>query len=145
MVSDNMCVEKALSLISNRRIMRLGTFDGRWPHLVPLAFVVDGRNIYFECDYNSKKVRNIQRDNKVAILIDEYNEVGDTPYYSGVAIFGVASTLEFKSPEFLKARELLYRKYPYFEKHFPILPNTGRIIIKIEVENSLHGAIHNKH
>jgi len=112
----------------------LGTFDGRWPHLVPLAFVVDGRNIYFECDYNSKKVRNIQRDNKVAILIDEYNEVGDTPYYSGVVIFGVASTLEFKSPEFLKARELLYRKYPYFEKHFPILPNTGRIIIKIEVE-----------
>jgi len=134
MLSDNMCVEKVLSLIGNRRIMRLGTFDGRWPHVVPLAFVVDGRNIYFECKFDSKKVRNITRNNKVAVLVDDYSEVGDTPQYSGVLIFGTASVLDFGSPEFLRARELLYRKYPFFEKHFPILPNTGRTIIKIEVE-----------
>jgi len=134
MFSDDGCIEKVLSLIGNRRIMRLGTFSGRWPHVVPLAFVVDGRNIYFESKYDSKKIRNILNHNKVAALFDEYSEVGDTPQYSGVLIFGTASILEFGSQEFLRARELLYRKYPYFEKHFPILPNTGRTIVKIEVK-----------
>ncbi|MEM2003468.1 MAG: pyridoxamine 5'-phosphate oxidase family protein [Nitrososphaerota archaeon] len=124
---------EVLAFINSQKIMRLSTCNKCFPHVVPLCFVIDNGHIYFETKENTRKVRNILRNRKVAALFDEYGDKGGKPYYKGVIAQGEASILEYGSDEFLRAKELLYKKYPFFEKHFPIIPGSGRIIIKIIV------------
>ncbi len=63
--------------------------DGQ-PHLVPMWFVVDGGLITFTTYAKSQKVRNLQRDPRITVLLEEgtaYNEV------RGVAIEGDAEVI----------------------------------------------------
>src|ERR671910_1829197 len=73
------------SLVNNARVARLATidFEETKPHLVPVVFVFDGNSYYIPIDKKSKKdydperlrrVRNIQENPNVALLIDEYDE-----------------------------------------------------------------------
>lgn len=66
--------------------------DGR-PHVVPIWFVLDGENLIFTAWHTSIKVKNILRDGRVAICIDE-----DTPPYHYVLIEGHAELMD-SSPE----------------------------------------------
>jgi PPOX class probable F420-dependent enzyme len=73
------------SLVNSARVARLATidFDETKPHIVPVVFVFDGNSYYIPIDKKSKKdydpkrlrrVRNIQANPNVALLIDEYDE-----------------------------------------------------------------------
>ena len=73
------------SLVNNARVARLATieFDETKPHIVPVVFVFDGNSYYIPIDKKTKKdydperlrrVRNIQANPNVALLIDEYDE-----------------------------------------------------------------------
>lgn len=73
------------SLVNNARVARLATidFEETKPHIVPVVFVFDGNSYYIPIDKKSKKdydperlrrVRNIQENPNVALLIDEYDE-----------------------------------------------------------------------
>lgn len=73
------------SLLYGARVARLSTidFEEQKPHIVPVVFVFDGDYYYVPIDEKPKRgkdpellrrVRNIQKNPNVAILIDEYNE-----------------------------------------------------------------------
>src|SRR5918996_3701339 len=73
------------SLINGARVARLATidFEEAKPHIVPVVFVFDGNAYYIPIDKKPKRntdperlrrVRNIQQNPNVALLIDEYNE-----------------------------------------------------------------------
>lgn len=73
------------SLVNNARVARLATidFEETKPHIVPVVFVFGGNSYYIPIDKKSKKdydperlrrVRNIQENPNVALLIDEYDE-----------------------------------------------------------------------
>jgi PPOX class probable F420-dependent enzyme len=73
------------SLLYDARVARLSTIDFKEqkPHVVPVVFVFDGDYYYVPIDEKTKRhkdpeqlrrVRNIQKNPNVAILIDEYNE-----------------------------------------------------------------------
>ena len=59
--------------------------DGR-PHVMPVWFVLDDEQIVFTTGANSVKGRNLHRDPRLALLVDD-----ETPPYAFVHIRGAAS------------------------------------------------------
>jgi PPOX class probable F420-dependent enzyme len=72
---------EAREVFATVRIARLATLnpDGA-PHIVPICFAVDGDVIYSAIDHKPKRsahpqrLRNILRDERVAILADHYDD-----------------------------------------------------------------------
>ena len=106
---------------------RLATVDSEnKPHLVPVVFVFDGKYYYVPLDEKIKKdkperlkrVKNIQRNPNVVLLIDEYNE--DWSKLRFIMIQGRASLIgkkvQHNELELEKAHKLLYRKYRQYKK-----------------------------
>jgi hypothetical protein len=74
-------------LMAGTRTGKLATTrtDGR-PHVVPIWFVLDGDTLVFTTGAATVKGRNLQRDPRVCITVDDEN-----PPYSFVMIEGVVS------------------------------------------------------
>ncbi len=62
--------------------------DGR-PHVVPIWFVLDGDNLIFTTGESSVKAKNMIRDPRVSISVDD-----QTPPYSFVTVEGTVSLSE---------------------------------------------------
>jgi PPOX class probable F420-dependent enzyme len=76
------------------------------PHVVPIWFVVEEinsrnrntvGNIYFTTGRDSVKAKNIQRDSRVSICVDD-----QTPPFSFVSIYGNAKLIPYRQNEVLK-------------------------------------------
>jgi PPOX class probable F420-dependent enzyme len=76
------------------------------PHVVPIWFIVEEinsrnrntvRNIYFTTGRDSVKAKNIQRDSRVSICVDD-----QTPPFSFVSIYGNAKLIPYRQKEALK-------------------------------------------
>ena len=75
------------------------------PHVVPIWFVVEvnSRNkntvgdIYFTTGRDSVKAKNIQRDSRISICVDD-----QTPPFSFVSICGNAKLIPYRQKEVLK-------------------------------------------
>jgi PPOX class probable F420-dependent enzyme len=125
--------------IQRVRVARLATTDSDFkPHLVPVVFVFDGNHFFIPVDEKRKKakpeklrrIKNIQGNSNVALLIDEYNE--DWTRLAFVMIQGIAS-IEKSRPQAdiqaQKALKLLTIKYTQYQR-----VGTGEILIKIKPE-----------
>lgn len=84
-------------LLSGTRTGKLATVrgDGR-PHVVPIWFVLRGDRLVFNTHTTSVKARNMRREPRVAISVDD-----QMPPYTFVTIEGVASLSE-NDPELLQ-------------------------------------------
>ena len=69
--------------IERARVARLATVDSEFkPHIVPVVFVFDGNHFFIPVDKKRKtakpeklkRIRNIQYNPNVALLIDQYDE-----------------------------------------------------------------------
>ena len=103
-----------------RRFLMMGTFTGKLatvkkdgsPHIVPIWFVLESRNknggifdIIFTTDNTSIKARNIQRNNRVSICVDN-----QTPPFSFVIVNGTAKIYNIKRDELFRiARKIALR------------------------------------
>ncbi len=65
-------------------------------------------------DFNAVKLENLKRNPWVALVADEYKESWRN--IGGVMAQGKAKTYT-KGPVFLRARTLLYRKFPPYKKY----------------------------
>ena len=116
--------------INKARVARLATVDQECkPHVIPVVFVLDNdHNCYFipidektkrARPENLKRVKNIQENPNVALLIDEYNEDWTKLYF--IMIRGKASIVGGKKLEqnemslLRKAHYLLYHKYNQYQ------------------------------
>ena len=119
------------TIISKAKVARLATVDIKCtPYLVPVVLVVDNDNDYYFIPIdektkrsrpeNLKRVRNIQENPNVALLIDEYNEDWTKLYF--VMIQGKATILGGKKleqnevPLLEQAHKLLRSKYHQYQK-----------------------------
>ena len=82
--------------------------DG-WPQATTVAYVNDGLDLYFGCDPDSQKVRNISRCKKVSVAIDGDDE--DWSKLKGLSLAATARVLSNRK-EIALALTLLGRKYP---------------------------------
>lgn len=86
----------------------------RSPHVVPIWFVVEvnsrNRNtvgdIYFTTGRDSVKAKNIQRDSRISICVDD-----QTPPFSFVSICGNAKLIPYRQKEVLKWATKIAERY----------------------------------
>jgi PPOX class probable F420-dependent enzyme len=105
-----------------KKFLKKDTFTGKLatvkkngsPHVVPIWFVVEvnsrNRNtvgdIYFTTGRDSVKAKNIQRDSRVTICVDD-----QTPPYSFVSICGNAKLIFYRQKEVLKWATKIAKRY----------------------------------
>jgi PPOX class probable F420-dependent enzyme len=107
--------------IQAQRVARLATADADGqPFVVPICYAFDGRYIYSALDEKPKsvapmrlkRVRNIQANPRVALVIDEYAEDWNRLAY--LQIRGRADLLPPGTAEHAAAVLLLRAKYPQY-------------------------------
>jgi PPOX class probable F420-dependent enzyme len=129
-------VQEINPIIYRARVARLATADSKAkPHIVPVVFAFDGEKYYIPIDKKTKttkpeelrRIKNIDANPAVALLIDEYNE--DWKKLLFIMVQGKAAILgkekgndegtreeEDGDDELLKkAHELLKTKYPQYQ------------------------------
>ncbi len=124
------------SFLARERVAHLATVspDGR-PHIVPVTFAYDGKQIWIALDEKRKsvepmqlkRVRNIQANPQVALLADRYSE--DWSKLAWVRVDGTARIL-LRGKAHDAAIRLLREKYPQYRK----MKIEARPVIEIAVE-----------
>ena len=112
--------------MAEARVARLATVDadGR-PHLVPIAFALDGETLYSAVDAKPKRSRtlwrieNARRRPDVTVLVDHYDD--DWTRLWWVRLRGRARVLE-GGEEAARALALLTAKYEQYREAAPGLP-----------------------
>jgi PPOX class probable F420-dependent enzyme len=108
-----------------RRFLMQGTFTGKLAtvkkdgssHIVPIWFVLDGSNkngngdrkdgdIIFTTNGSSVKAKNIERDNRVSICVDD-----QTPPFSFVIVDGTAKIHHYRQNELFRFATRIARRY----------------------------------
>jgi PPOX class probable F420-dependent enzyme len=108
-----------------RRLLMQGTFTGKLAtvkkdgssHIVPIWFVLDGSNkngngdrkdgdIIFTTNGSSVKAKNIERDNRVSICVDD-----QTPPFSFVIVYGTAKIHHYRQNELFRFATRIARRY----------------------------------
>ena len=111
---------------------KLGTInkDGT-PHVVPIWYTVDGEdNIIFNTGDKSVKAKNIRRDNRVRLCVDD-----QTPLFSFVTIDGIAEIISdepsevYKWAKFIAARYMGYNKSEEYGRRNSA---EGELLVKIK-------------
>jgi PPOX class probable F420-dependent enzyme len=112
--------------IERARVARLATVDyTSKPHLVPVVFVFDGGHFFIPIDKKKKtvkpqrlkRIKNIQDNPNVALLIDKYSE--DWTKLAFVMIQGKASIITIKTQGNIQVQEAykkLKTKYRQYQK-----------------------------
>jgi PPOX class probable F420-dependent enzyme len=115
------------AFIRNHRVGRLATVgEDLQPAVIPICYVFDGEHIYSPIDEKPKsvaasslkRVRNIERNSQVALVIDDYSE--DWTRLAYVLIIGAAEIVlpgeeaNKEAHEHARAVELLREKYSQY-------------------------------
>jgi PPOX class probable F420-dependent enzyme len=132
-------VSNIKEFIKRARVARLATANSKSkPHLVPVVFVFDGNHFFIPIDEKRKKtvkpeklkrVKNINENPNVALLIDEYSE--DWTKLAFVMIQGKASIAGKTqgNMQLQEAYKKLTAKYPQYQKI-----GLGKVCIVIKPE-----------
>jgi len=129
-----MLASRELQFIQSQRVAHLATAsaDGR-PHVVPVCFAYLDGHIYIAIDEKPKRslrlkrLRNIEANPQVAIVLDRYDE--DWSRLAWVLVQGTAVVLD-SGPEHARALAALREKYPpYLE-----MALEGRPVISVTAE-----------
>ena len=74
-----MTPEEAAAFLAEQRVVICATNGARgWPHLMPLWYVIRGRDIWAWTYAKSQKMRNLERDSRASLQVedgDEYHEL----------------------------------------------------------------------
>jgi PPOX class probable F420-dependent enzyme len=112
----------ALRFISSARVAHLATADAKGqPHVIPICFVFDGKEVFSPIDEKPKRttpmklkrLRNIAENPNVSLVIDFYNE--DWRRLAYVLITGKAKVL-FRGKKHERAVRLLRAKYSQYRR-----------------------------
>lgn len=131
----------ARQMLGEARVGRLGTADaGGRPLVLPVCFDLDGEALYSAVDAKPKRVpgpalrrvRNIEANPRVALVVDDYDE--DWRRLRYVLVEGRARLLA-AGPEFARALERLTAKYPQYEAM--ALARTATLVIAIAPERAV--------
>jgi PPOX class probable F420-dependent enzyme len=128
------------SLVESARVAHLATADQyARPHAVPIVFVLRGERLYFPLDRKPKReddwhmlrrVRNIETNGRVAVVIDRYDE--DWAKLAWVLVEGVATIVETGEERDAAVAEL-ERKYAQYRGG----TLADRPVVRVDVERTV--------
>jgi PPOX class probable F420-dependent enzyme len=130
----------AVELLRTARVGRLATAtrDGR-PLVVPVCYAFDETHVYSAIDAKPKRtrelrrLRNIEENPRVSLVVDEYDEEWTRLRY--VIVDGQADVLT-GGPKFTRAIDLLVDKYPQYRTLG--LSRDAGTVIRITPDRLLH-------
>ena len=120
--------------IRDHRVARLATADGDGrPAVIPICYVFDGEHFYSPIDEKPKRVtprqlkrvRNIETNSHVALVIDDYADDWSKLVY--VLVTGLASVIQPGTDEHARAVRMLRDKYSQYQA----MAIDERMVIKI--------------
>ncbi|MBI3952261.1 MAG: TIGR03668 family PPOX class F420-dependent oxidoreductase [Acidobacteria bacterium] len=128
------------AFIRESRVARLATVsrDGQ-PLVVPICYAYDGERLYSVIDQKPKRVpgeklkrvRNIQENSKVSVVIDEYDEDWTKLRY---VIIRAEAEILIEGQEHERAIALLRKKYPQYQR----MNITGKPVIRMTPTRIIH-------
>ena len=106
------------------------TSQGRdgYPHTVPIGYFRDGDRIFMGCRDNTQKVKNIERNPKVSLVIEDGKTMSDL---RGILFRGDASVVR-EDEERLKISRLAAKKRGAPEDEWPTTASAGAVFIKVD-------------
>jgi PPOX class probable F420-dependent enzyme len=98
-----------LEQLKANRIMSFATVrpDG-YPQATTVTYANDGLTLYFACDRNGQKVRNLRRSPKVSLTVNK--DTANWKRITGLSMGGTAKILE-RPADIQRAYALLARKF----------------------------------
>ena len=134
-----------------RKFLMQGTFTGKLAtvkkdgnsHIAPIWFVLDGSNkngsgdkrdedIIFTTSSMSVKAKNIERDNRVSICIDD-----QTPPFSFVIVYGIAKIHHYRQNDLFRFASKIARRYVgknNAEKYGRRNSTEGEVLVRIKAK-----------
>jgi nitroimidazol reductase NimA-like FMN-containing flavoprotein (pyridoxamine 5'-phosphate oxidase superfamily) len=105
-----MFTRKELVFLERNEVCRLATSsrDAK-PHIVPVCYLFHEGHFYIATDYGTKKFKNVDKNPKVALVVDVYKP------NRAVAVEGEAEILS-RGEEFRQISKLFYRKFDWARK-----------------------------
>jgi coenzyme F420-0:L-glutamate ligase / coenzyme F420-1:gamma-L-glutamate ligase len=133
------------AFVRDHRVARLATVDGSGvPLVLPICYVLEGETLCSPTDAKPKRVsvqrlkrlRNIQENPQVALVIDDYSD--DWTQLAYVLLHGTAKILT-DGPALAQAIRALREKYPQY-RQMPIEENP---MIAVQLTRAVSwGAVH---
>jgi len=104
--------QKEVSFLLENEVCRVATSHNNIPHVAPVNYICEDNFIYFATDYGTKKYQNLQKNKRIAVVVDVYNSSQNN---KALVIQGTAELIE-RGDEFK-------RMYKLFEKQFEWVRN----------------------
>ncbi len=115
------------------------------PHVTPVVYAFDGQEIFFNTSKESKKLKIMQKNNKVAFLIDKRDmshiyENKAVLFTGEVKIYGILD-IPLRLTKMLAARNLFIKKYPEYTRKYAtselpkawqLTPIIARILVEVK-------------
>lgn len=119
-------------LMTGTRTGKLATVrsDGR-PHVVPIWFTLRGDQLVFNTHVSSVKAKNLRREPRVAITVDD-----QTPPYSFVTVEGVA-TLTDEDPDLIEIATEIGGRYMGADRaarYGARNGSSGELVVRVSVD-----------
>ena len=116
----------AADVVRWARVCRMATVSAEEvPHLIPVCHALIGQKLYVGSGKDATKVRNLRTNPRIALTFDEYSDHWSS--LRGVMVQGRARLIE-RGPEFTRAREALYEKYPQYAKEAALSPSDSVVV-----------------
>ncbi|AIF83780.1 putative flavin-nucleotide-binding protein [Candidatus Nitrososphaera evergladensis SR1] len=91
---------------------RLATCHDNTPHVVPVSYVFEDGAFYFATDLETRKLENLKKNDKVALVVDVYNSsVGN----KAVCVQGKAEIIE-RGKEFARLYRIFHEKFEWVRR-----------------------------
>ncbi len=118
---------KIQSILDGHRNMTIATVrpDG-WPQATTVGYANEGLSLYFLCGLESQKARNLARDDRVSLTIDD--ETPQVMEITGVSLAGRAQRVLDRA-EGEKIMRLLTARYPSQRSPLPEMPTPDQVAL----------------
>jgi nitroimidazol reductase NimA-like FMN-containing flavoprotein (pyridoxamine 5'-phosphate oxidase superfamily) len=90
---------------------RIATCHDDVPHVVPVSYVFEDGAFYFATDLETRKLENIKKNGRIALVIDVYSSVGNR----AVCVQGRAELIE-RGKEFARLYNVFHEKFAWVRR-----------------------------
>ncbi|MFZ2411714.1 MAG: pyridoxamine 5'-phosphate oxidase family protein [Candidatus Methanoperedens sp.] len=133
------------NLVKESSFAYIGTSLGGVTHVTPVVYVFDGQKIFFNTSKEAKKLKIMQKNNKVAFLIDKRDmsniyENKAVLFTGEVKIYGLLD-VPLRLAQMLQTLSLFIKKYPEYTRKYStselpkawqLTPIIARILVEIK-------------
>jgi nitroimidazol reductase NimA-like FMN-containing flavoprotein (pyridoxamine 5'-phosphate oxidase superfamily) len=92
---------------------RVATCHDNIPHVAPVSYVFEDGMFYFATDLETRKLENMKKNGRIALVVDVYSSVGN----KAVCVQGSAVIIE-SGKEFARLYKMFHEKFAWV-RHDP--------------------------